>query len=619
MSRFARSARRPDHWASAHERARARAAERLAGDLEPAEATWLDEHLTDCQPCSVVAATYDADRQALRALRDLEPQPPRDLWARTASAIERELSARIRSAGGARRSRLPLGALSGIAVIAIVVGVSTLSNLTIQSGSPANDEASHRSTTQGEDLGAAYGAAPTPFAVGAGAVRYLATEGGLLAVNNVPIDEVCPADGTAACADLRDVSAQRLAFTASPRTIIGSPKGQDAIVVARDGGNGDQVFVVAMPETAVAPSSAASEAPAKTMNPFQGTRPPVASGAPVASAAPSAPVATDGASPDRASSTPPSATAGSPEPSVAASAEFTESASPSSPVEVTPSLSPEPSTAASLAIASDIEVVGETAAFSTDGAWFAFSARPADGSAGPDVYVWRVGDPTARNLTEDGETVFASWDGVQVVASRADAPGTESTTTAVAPVSVLIDPVTGTETPAGDLWLPAVDPTRSRAIAWSGSIKRGEDGTTWAPQDGQLELREWSARTGGGSPQGRTADDDTIATDDPGAFDIRWDETGEWVAVWVAEADDAAMGRLTLYRVDPASGRLRLLDDAPDGAAALPGFSIGEGRLAWASPPGQEGEGSRIRIVAWSGDGVGSVESAPGEDLVIIR
>jgi hypothetical protein len=71
--------------------------------------------------------------------------------------------------------------------------------------------------------------------------------------------------------------------------------------------------------------------------------------------------------------------------------------------------------------------------------------------------------------------------------------------------------------------------------------------------------------------------------------------------------------------VDPEAGRLERLDDAPDGVAALPGFSISKGRLAWASPPGQEGEGSRIHIVAWSGNGVGSVESAPGEDLVLVR
>jgi hypothetical protein len=51
----------------------------------------------------------------------------------------------------------------------------------------------------------------------------------------------------------------------------------------------------------------------------------------------------------------------------------------------------------------------------------------------------------------------------------------------------------------------------------------------------------------------------------------------------------------------------------------LAGFSIGEGRLAWATPPGQGGEGSRIQIVAWREGSVGTVESVPGEDLVVVR
>jgi hypothetical protein len=61
------------------------------------------------------------------------------------------------------------------------------------------------------------------------------------------------------------------------------------------------------------------------------------------------------------------------------------------------------------------------------------------------------------------------------------------------------------------------------------------------------------------------------------------------------------------------------MKDAPAGVAALPGFSIGQGRLAWATPPGQDGEGSRIQIVAWNEDGVGTIETAPGENLVVVR
>ena len=117
---------------------------------------------------------------------------------------------------------------------------------------------------------------------------------------------------------------------------------------------------------------------------------------------------------------------------------------------------------------------------------------------------------------------------------------------------------------------------------------------------------------------GRPRDEQVVTDSAPAGFDVRWDESGEWVAVWVADAADPEVGRLTLHRISE-SGELELPDDAPTGVPALPGFSIGEGRLAWATPPGQNGEGSRIQIVAWSDDGVGTVESAPGEDLVVVR
>lgn len=609
MSRFSRSTRRPDHWASSHERARARAAERLAGDLEPTEAAWLDEHLAECAACSAIAAAYDTDRLTLRALRDFAPQPPRDLWARTAAAIERESATRHRSNEGIgrRRSRLPLGALSGLAVIALVIGVSTLSSLTTGPTDMTTPEtASDQHSTTGGDSGSSFaGADPTPFAVRAGAVQYILREAsGLLAMNRVPIDEVCPAAGTAGCPALRDASAQRMELTVSPRTVIGSPTNKNAIVVADNGGNGDRLILVALPDaSASAPPEPVENPPTATFNPVEGTRPPVATDDPTASAS------TETASPSVAPSSAGGETA---KPSAGADPSFAPASQP------TPALTPEPTFATSLAIASDIEVVGESAAFSSDGAWFAFTARPADRSTGPDVYVWRVGDTTARNLTADGDTTFASWDGSRVVVSRPDGSTTEATD--IVPVSVWIDPETGVEAPAGNLWLPAVDPTRSRALAWSGSVKRAEDGTTWMPADGQLEILTWSTETGGRLRSGPAADEKRILTDDElGDFDIRWDETGEWVAVWVADANDGDIGRLSLYRVDQDTGALERLDDAPDGVAALPGFSIGEGRLAWASPPGQEGEGSRIQIVAWSGEGVGSVESAPGEDIVIIR
>ncbi len=601
MRRFGRVARRPDHWDSPHERARLRLAERMAGDLDVEEAAWLDEHLADCPFCTRVATQFAADRLALRALRDAAPQPPRDLWARTAAAIEQESGGGRSAAARARRgSRLPLGALSGIAVIAVVIGASTLSaNLLTESQTATPEETFRRSTTNGEDILAPPGAEATPFAVGAGMVAWVDKDAtGALGYNNADVDEVCPAGGTSNCPALRQADQQRLDFVSEPRTIIDSPSDGQAVMIADDGAGGDQILLVDLPERTPTPAPA-SATPVPT---------------PTVSAA-TASARADATSP----SPPPSAAVPSASPGESPGSDTSAELPTASPVLPPPSLAPSPSAsmAVSLAIASDIELVGESAAFSADGSWFAFTARPSDGSRGPDIYVWRVGDLAARALTTDGSTVFASWDGGRIVASRPDA--TRSTEGSVASVTVRIDPATAAESPAGDVWRPVVDPTRKRAIGWAGSIVRSADGATWTPDSGNLELRRWTVQGAKRADIGPARDALVLAETATAGFDVRWDESGEWVAVWVADEADPSVGRLSLYRVSEGRAELERPDDAPTGVAALPGFSIGDGRLAWATPPGQDGEGSRIQIVAWSDDSVGTVESAPGEDLVIIR
>ena len=607
MSRLGRVGRRPDHWDSPHERARLRVAERMAGDLGTDEAGWLDEHLAGCAPCAALAAEYAADRLALRALRDAAPEPPRDLWARTAAAIEQASSGsradplRV----GRRMSRIPLGAWSGIAVIALVVGASALSGLRSPSGQTVDTEPSSGSTTGGDGGSGPDDAKATPFAVGAGDVQWVdkAANGGL-GYNNANIDEVCPASGTSGCPALEDAHREDLALQSAPRTIIRSPTHGKAVVVADNGSGGDQIIVFDLPSATPTSAGGPSATPTPTASAVD-TR----SGSAISSP-PGSP------QPDLASPSP-SAAAGS-------SAPTSPSADPSAPTQspaltpIVPTLSPSPSlAAAAIAIANDIQLVGESAAFSADGSWFAFTARPDDGSTGPDVYLWHVGDGSVRKLTTDGSTVFASWDGDQVVASRPDPAAAAGAD--VAPISVRIDPATGAESAAGDVWRPVVDPTRRRAIGWTGTIAKSADGKTWTPDVGRLELGAWT--TAGaqqrGSGQGR--DSSVVADSAPGGFDVRWDEAGDWVAIWIADSADPSVGRLSLYRIDAGRGRLEQPKDAPDGVPALPGFSIGDGRLAWATPPGQDGEGSRIQIVAWNDDGVGSIESAPGEDLVLIR
>ena len=153
-------------------------------------------------------------------------------------------------------------------------------------------------------------------------------------------------------------------------------------------------------------------------------------------------------------------------------------------------------------------------------------------------------------------------------------------------------------------------------MTWDGTVKLGPDGMTPVPDEGALVLRGFTDGVGvttDGAPA-------SVVDEGPFAeFDVRWDETGTWLAVWLADASDPSIGRLSLLQLDPVTGELDRPQGAPQDVPALPGFSIANGRLAWATPPGQDGEGSRVQIVAWTDDAVGAVESGPVENVVVIH
>jgi hypothetical protein len=267
---------------------------------------------------------------------------------------------------------------------------------------------------------------------------------------------------------------------------------------------------------------------------------------------------------------------------------------------------------ANLAIISGVKVVGQSAAYSPDGAWFAFTARPTDGSEGPDIYVWRVGDQIANPVTSDHASVFASWAGDRLIGSRV-----ATTATGITTQSFFIDPDSGDQSAIdGSVWRPAVDPDEHWAVTWDGTVTIGQDNKTPVVGDGSLVLRGFSDAHGvdtTGKPAAVVAKGPFVE------FDVRWDETGSWLAVWVADGSDPSIGRLSLLQLDPTTGELDRPHGAPRDMPALPGFSIANGRLAWATPPGQGGEGSRVQVVAWTDDSVGAVESGPVENVVVIH
>jgi hypothetical protein len=238
--------------------------------------------------------------------------------------------------------------------------------------------------------------------------------------------------------------------------------------------------------------------------------------------------------------------------------------------------------------------------------------------------------------------VFASWAGDQVVVSRPLDPPVPTETaaptatdvptetaapdatailsgapTVALPASYLIDPLTAAETPvAGAIWRPVVDPLTFRAVAWVGSVAASPSTDMVEMPEGQIELIAWP---GNALEAGTPELHQVVATGPLTDFDVRWDETGEWFALWTPDPEDPSIGQLSLFRVDLETGELVAPEDAPIAVPALAGYSIGQGRLAWATPPGTDGEGSRILIAAWSLGSVGTLESDPGEDLIIVR
>jgi hypothetical protein len=246
-------------------------------------------------------------------------------------------------------------------------------------------------------------------------------------------------------------------------------------------------------------------------------------------------------------------------------------------------------------IARDVVIVGSVAAYSPDGTQFAFAARPSDGSAGPDVYVWHVGDREANAVTTDHGSQLAGWLGGRLLVSRV-VDGTPRT-------SVLdLSDNSQRFVHDGAMWRPTVGPGRKTAAWWDGTMTKADDGVTWVPKNGSLILGAWP--DGGGDPQ-------VLAEGPISDWDVQWDESGSELAVWVARDGADGAGKLSLYSVDPATGRADLDHPHLDAVPAIGGFALEPGRLAWSAP--DQGGDTSVEVLAWSGNTFGRV-SLPTEN-----
>lgn len=755
--------RQPDQWASDHERARSLAALRLSEPLEGGDDAWLQGHLQGCEPCRVVAAEYASEQAQLKALPMAEP--PRDLWARTQAALEAE---RRRSAPASGRSGIPgrLVLVPVMASLAVAFSVLSVTFLSSQPGPGATGAPPASDAPLPSVLVAA-----TPIAVAAADVSWVQrARNGAYELIVAPVTEVCDVDARPDCPELSEPVERTIELPEAPQAVLKSPTDPALVVVETRSATGiGGVYAVAAetPRPTTEPTPLPTPLPTQepTLEPTPGPSlepTPAGSGEPIAT-----PI-----------SSPPG-----------------------------PTIEPEPS-ATSLpglvAIATDVVVTGAAPAFSADGAWLAFSARPADGGWGSDVFVWRPGDASARQITSDHQSVFSSWADTLVVISRvqplgidplnppeptpdlstpdpaipSEAPSPAPTPTptlspaptmpgnafigeivvtvsdnlrvrseprvaddsikyepllplgtelrvldgpvlgsgyvwyqvqpvdfaeleppgygwvamggkdgepwialaepaaepiVALPTTVLVEPATGQEAslPANAVWRPVLDPQGRVAVYWRGTLEFDPRLREWRPGEGRLMVGTWqevqalapavtpspdlgavtpSPDLGavstpspepsvGETPQppaslepssapttAPTVAPQLVSTDlialsagSLGDWDVAWSDGGSRFALWIGDPLTPGFGMLSLYAVDSSSGvplvALPLIDRVP----ALHGFSLSDDRLAWAAPPGQDGEGSRLLVFAWRGEASGQVQSQPlSEDSPIL-
>ena len=655
--------RRHNDAEASHDRARSIIATGFLEPTDPADDAWLETHLEGCAECRAELHAYAEDRELLRGLRANLPEPPRDLWARTAASIERDAGRHDRagraSRGGSRAGRLPIGVLSGVLVVLVVVATSLFPRSGIaplDPSTPATSDVAVVPTAPPE---------PTPLAVTA-RLSWVEERGdGTYQIIFADVAEVCVSNPEA-CAPIEDASTTRLTLKdgAEPESVLLAPEQDQLVVVtkaASTAGGGEVIIVpVTTPEPSLDPGSTPSPTP------------------------------------------PPTPT---PDPTPEATPEATPTATPTLGPGETPGPTDAPTSTqnpdGSRSILSGVVVVGE-AAYSEGGEWLAFSARPIDGTSGPDLYTWRVGDPAgAQPATSDHRTFFAGWLGDLILASRVETAASEEPSESPAasgepsgapsttpkpgrtpnpgktpnpgggpdgspdaslppaedhPVSFLLDPVSSTiiDLAGQDIWRPTVNTETGTIVFWSGTLVPDATGTGWDLGTGQLVLDGWidpaaapgsspdpgatSAATATPSPAPTSdASIDPLAsavpTPQPGPagspvllaeglvsdFDVSFDPSGTWLAVWIRDPGNANVGTLRLIAIDPVTGAIDPAVDPLPAAPALRGFSIDEGRVAWVTPPGQDGDASHVRVLAWTGDDFGEVRSVAMDRLFVVR
>ena len=150
--------------------------------------------------------------------------------------------------------------------------------------------------------------------------------------------------------------------------------------------------------------------------------------------------------------------------------------------------------------------------------------------------------------------------------------------------------------------LPSVDPTGKYLIYWSGRVAFDSRSGLWEAEQGDLYFESWSRLSLQPVEPGQLAA--AVSLDSQGIgqrlplglgpgtvqrWVVRWDAQGRNVALWVGDPGDTGSGRVTLFRVDQATGRLEI-ESVLLSAAALSNVAFDESSLVYTTP-GQDGTG----------------------------
>ena len=234
-----------------HARYRELLAARLDRQLSRAENRILLNHLKSCHNCQQAEREYRDQGALLRSLP--APEPPRDMWARTSTALDREVSRWSPTSPRLRRRALARYASSRSgtpnALVTVVAALVVVAGLAVFQYAPTL-----RTQPQSSPDGSTAVLRPTPFAVNSQALAVVSANETEITVYETDVAQVCPQTAPD-CFDDREFVARTVSLPkVRPQNVALRPGGGELAVV---GHNQDEDVIAVVMLRSGKPASAA--------------------------------------------------------------------------------------------------------------------------------------------------------------------------------------------------------------------------------------------------------------------------------------------------------------------------------------------------------------------------